>query len=239
VNIPGESKKAFAIAPVSIQSSQEVEQEQPSRELYSSIYTITAHHDGPHVERTVPKLWHAGEVLYGTFTTCLGRDNKLYFVATEGDFNTGNCGLKLARADWNTYLDKTKWEFWTGDTWVSTPPKPHEAKPIIDGMYSSGDVFFSPYFGTYLAVFHNKFADSTIRYKYALPDAEGNVGLTGKWSDEFELHDTKDQICGGYGYNFAGHAYPHYDPSGKTLVLTTSLSDAQTPYFYRATFNRD
>lgn len=111
----------------------------------------------------------------------------------------------------------------------------------MPGVYSSGDIFFSPYLGTYLAVYFLATADSTFRYRYVMPNPEtGHISLTGPWSDEFVLYDTSavKAKSGGYGFNYAGHAYPHYDPTGRTLVLSCTSSDGATPWFFRATFHR-
>lgn len=107
-------------------------------------------------------------------------------------------------------------------------------------MYSSGDIFFSPYLGTYLAVFFLGIADSTFRYRYALPDENGNVSVTGKWSEGFVLHDSSavKAPSGGCGFNYAGHAYPHYDPTGETLILSCTSSDGGTPFFFKVRFKR-
>ena len=53
--LPGEPMRGIGIAPVSIQSLPDAPQ--PSRELYNTLYTITAG-ETPTVERTIPKLWH-------------------------------------------------------------------------------------------------------------------------------------------------------------------------------------
>ena len=105
-------------------------------------------------------------------------------------------------------------------------------------VYSSGDIFYSPYLGTYLAVYFLGIADSTFRYRYVLPDEQGAVSLTGKWSDDHILYDSSQVKNGGYGFNYAGHAYPAYDPTGKTLVLSCTSSDGATPWFFRVRFER-
>lgn len=111
----------------------------------------------------------------------------------------------------------------------------------MPNVYSSGDIFFSPYLGTFLAVYFLSTADSTFRYRYALPDERtGRISLTGKWSEDFVLYDSSAVKAkeGGYGFNYAGHAYPHYDPSGETLVLSCTSSDGGTPWFFKARFRR-
>ncbi|KAL9112612.1 MAG: hypothetical protein Q9227_003183 [Pyrenula ochraceoflavens] len=108
VPLPSDSTRGIGVAPVSIQSAPGAPQ--PSRELYNSLYTITARNDGPTVERTIPKLWHDGECpFYGTFSTLHSPldPSTLYFFAAEGTFHTPNSGIKLARAPLDSYTDKT------------------------------------------------------------------------------------------------------------------------------------
>ena len=55
------------------------------------------------------------------------------------------------------------------------------------------------------------FADSTFYMRYALDGI-----IEGRWSDEMTLHAPP----AGQQFNYAGHAYPSFDPSGKTLLLS-------------------
>ena len=55
IPLPGDRMRGIGVAPVSIQSAPDAPN--PSRELYNTLYTITAG-NVPKVERTVPKLWH-------------------------------------------------------------------------------------------------------------------------------------------------------------------------------------
>lgn len=239
MELPGDPSRGIGIAPISIQSALGVFP--PTQELYNSLYTIWTKDDGPVIERTVPKLWNDGEVLYGTFSAYLNpQDGMLYFFAADGTFHTPNTGLKVARSSLDSYDDKSRWQFWTGSCWADQPPKPNEAEAIIGGVYSSGDVFFSPFLGTYVAVYFLAIADNTFRYRYALPDENGKVSIVGKWSEDYVLYDTSGLRSGegGYGFNYAGHAYPHYDKTGETLVLSITNSDGLTPMFLRAKFKR-
>ena len=57
-------------------------------------------------------------------------------------------------------------------------------------------------------------------YRYAL---DGAFGITGPWSDEFELYDTTIQTNeSGAIYDYAGHAYAGYDSTGSSIVLSWS-----------------
>ena len=51
-----------------------------------------------------------------------------------------------------------------------------------------------------------------------------NGQVTGPWSDPQTLYQT----IPGTQINYAGHAYPSYDPSGKTLLLTWTYEGKYT-----------
>ena len=57
-------------------------------------------------------------------------------------------------------------------------------------------------------------------YRYAL---NGAFGITGSWSDEFELFDTTTATpVSGDIWDYAGHAYSGYDPTGQSIILSWS-----------------
>jgi len=126
IQLPNDPTKGFGIAPVSIQSAPGAPVS--SQETYSTLYTVTATANGPSAVRTVPILWNSTtDVKYGNFGNVLGKDDGyIYFIAGEGAWGVQNSGLKLARATWATYLDKTR---------VSTPFSPlsishHVSSPL-------------------------------------------------------------------------------------------------------------
>ena len=120
-----------------------------------------------------------------------------------------------------------QYTFWNGNTWSSKPPNTNATTanifsvPVCDGKGkcdyfsaggSSGDIFYSPYLKTWLAVYFDGFPNNIFRMRYSLT---GTV-TGGKWSDGVDLYKTKQ----GKTFNYAGHAYPGYDKNGKTLVLS-------------------
>ena len=106
-----------------------------------------------------------------------------------------------------------QWTFWNGSSFTPTPPARDQPRGniITDGI-AAGDLFWSPHFRTFLCVYFNTFP-GTFRLRYS---RDGRV--EGKWSDAVELFDTTPGKK--VPYNFAGHAYPGYDESGKTLLLS-------------------
>ena len=83
---------------------------------------------------------------------------------------------------------------------------------------SSGDVFWSPLHKTFLAVYFQGMPDNTFFIRYSL---DGQV--TGKWSEPQTLLVTTPSDDGEgklTPFNYAGHSYPSWDPTGKTLMLS-------------------
>lgn len=85
------------------------------------------------------------------------------------------------------------------------------AASIIGGdNWSSGDIFWSKYYNNWLMVNFNSFADSKFYVRWSLD------GSLTKWSTAEELYASTP----GAGYNYAGHAYPDFDNTGKSLALS-------------------
>ena len=65
---------------------------------------------------------------------------------------------------------------------------------------------------------------NVFNYRYALGSStNGTFSITGPWSDEFELYDTTLQTpVSGATYDYAGHAYSGYDPTGQSIILSWS-----------------
>jgi hypothetical protein len=74
------------------------------------------------------------------------------------------------------------------------------------------------------SIFMVGFVDGIFRLIYALDGSFDGTGLTSGWSAPQDLYDTKS----GANYNYAGHAYPDYDPTSGTLLL--SYTHASTAY---------
>ncbi|KAI4150402.1 MAG: hypothetical protein LQ340_004104 [Diploschistes diacapsis] len=170
-------------------------------DLYNSLCTIEALDSGPVIKRIgltdARRQERDGEVNWGKFGSLLNpHTNLLNFFAHD------KTGLKLAQ-----------WTFWSGTSFHPTAPaRDSVAGNIITDSFSTGDLFYSPHFRTFLCVYFNALP-GTFRLRYAL---EGRV--EGKWSEAMELLDTEAGTK--VPYNFAGHAYPGYDESGKTLLLS-------------------
>lgn len=204
-----------------------------------TLITITALDSGPVAAREGDLIIPGTEVAYGGFSTILG--HKSTDVATEKD--TGNrdvyllgmtaSGLQLARVSMNHLSDFSEYSFWDPQSqkFSATAPDPslRDASQIyMPGTFSSGSVFFSPYFKTFIMVYFNKMVDSTFYIRYLqlndplgqdatwiiggkngkgleAEDAEALVKYT--WSAEQKLYASPP---GSGGFNYAGMAHPEY-----------------------------
>lgn len=203
------------------------------------LITIKAPSSGPVATRHGDLVIPGTEVAYGGFSTLLGvpttngsevidpnrRDLYLLGVTRHG--------LQLARVsldDINAY-DKYTFFHPKSREFLTTPPRldVSESEEIyISGTFSSGNVFYSPYFGTFIIVYFNKMADSTFYIRHLsiqdpLSDSKfwTKGGKNGKgidaedaealiryaWSSEQKLYTSPS---GKGGFNYAGMAHPEY-----------------------------
>ena len=72
----------------------------------------------------------------------------------------------------------------------------------------------------WIFIYFDMSASNTFYVRYSQNDT-----VTGIWSDQITLYTTtqSSEI-----FNYAGHAYPGYDPSGKTVVLSWTYNLEQT-----------
>jgi len=56
-----------------------------------------------------------------------------------------------------------KYTFWNGKSWTSDDS---QAQPFLHTQFSTGDIFYSPRHGTFIAVFSNNYLDNKIYYSY-------------------------------------------------------------------------
>ncbi|KAF2814104.1 uncharacterized protein BDZ99DRAFT_231473 [Mytilinidion resinicola] len=183
---------------------------------YSTLVEVTASDSGPTFTRVVEKLFLSNEVSYGSFGTAKAWNGKLMlFGNTKG-------GIKIARVDPADRADRTKYEYWDGSAYTATMPSASSTSDIaVSGVYSSGDFYMSSYYRTWIFIYFNGYADSTFRMRYSL---SGKV--YGPYSDEQVLYKTS--VPSGQNYNYAGHAYPSWDASGKTVTLSWTISGTTT-----------
>ena len=220
-----------------------------------TLITITAPNSGPVAVRQGDLIIPGTEVAYGGFSSILGYTSM--DTATGKDSANRDVyllgmtasGLQLARVGMNDLTDFSKYTFWSpqGQSFSNMPPKPSlqdAANIYLPGTFSSGSVFYSPYFKTFIMVYFNKMVDSTFYGRYlqldsplgqdttwviggkngkgiVAEDAEALVRYT--WSSEQKLYASP---TGPGGFNYAGMAHPEFF---NTHYFAQSLYPINTP----------
>ena len=230
----------------------------PSKEYQArgmTLITITAPNSGPVASRQGDLIIPGTEVAYGGFASILGyqstdagseRDSSIRDVYLLGMTASG---LQLARVSMNDLKNFSKYRFWEpqGQNFSARPPDlrlQNASQIYLPGTFSSGSIFFSPYFKTFIMVYFNKMVDSTFYIRYLqlngplgqdatwiiggkngkgleAEDAEALVRYT--WSAEQKLYASPP---GPGGFNYAGMAHPEYF---NTQYFPRSLYSSSTP----------
>ena len=220
-----------------------------------TLISITAPDSGPVATRQGDIVIAGTEVAFGGFSTLLG------FKSTDSaaDLDDGErdvyllgmteFGLQLARVGINDLTDFAKYTFWNprSHDFSTSPPDPStsdDAQMYLPGSFSSGSIFYSPYFYTFIMVYFNKLVDSTFFIRYLQLDVPlGNDSIWtigGKNSKGIVAEDTEalvkyawsvEQILyasppGPGGFNYAGMAHPEFF---NTQYYPQSLYSSHTP----------
>ena len=142
-----------------------------------TLISITAPLSGPVAHRQGDLVIPGTEVPFGGFTSLIGRKS----TNTTTDRDAGdldvymlgmtNAGLQMARVGINDISNFSKYTFWDPQegNFVPDPPGTGVINPTqiyLPGTYSSGSVFYSPYFRTFIMVYLNKMVDSTFYIRY-------------------------------------------------------------------------
>ena len=214
----------------------------PSKEYQGrgmTLITITAPSTGPVATRQGDIIIPGTQVGFGGFTALLGRKSLDAFSSQDDRerdvylLGVTDSGLQLARSDINDLNMFSKYKFWDPQNlkFTSKPPR----RDLIDnkmiympGTFSSGSIFFSPYFKTFIMIYFNKMVDSSFYIRYLnlqsplskdKPWIAG--GINGKgieaedaealiryhWSEEQSLYASPP---GKGGFNYAGSAHPEF-----------------------------
>lgn len=203
------------------------------------LILITVLSSGPIATRQGSLVIPGTEVAFGGFSTLLGSvstdvsenakeiDRDVYLLGMMDG------GLQLARVRLNeidaydryTFFDPENLNFTTDSP---SPERSDHGKVYLPGSFSSGSVFYSPYFGTFVMIYFNKLADSTFYIRYLNIDlpvendviwrrgGKDGVGIQPEdvealvkyaWSPQQKLYGTSP---GKGGFNYAGMAHPEY-----------------------------
>ena len=188
--------------------------------LYGTGVNITVGAYGPSATRPVKALFQPDEVNYGLFSSLLGIDGYLYMFGAITSTNAN--GLKMARVPSGNPFDRSTYQYWNGNSWVTTvTPYDDGGKANIfnysttdlngnkDGP-DSGDLFYSSYYGVYMLIFQAIGIDPTVYMSYS-------SSLLGGWSNPVSLFQTPT-LPNGYNYNI--HAYPAYDQTQRVIPIS-------------------
>lgn len=236
---PISTTQAFLFAPLVYV---DYKPQDPSKEYQArgmTLITINAPPSGPIATRQGDLVIPGTEVAYGGFSAIIGfprthgtkapklRKRNVYLLGMT------RSGLQLARVGLHDINDFDKYTFFNpkSRSFSKTPPRPdlRDSKQVyLPGTFSSGSVFYSPYFSTFIMVYYNKMADSTFYIRYLsledpLDDDEVWIrgGKDGKgigpedaealvkyaWSLEQKLYASPPEKG---GFNYAGMAHPEY-----------------------------
>ncbi|KAL9603471.1 MAG: hypothetical protein Q9219_001158 [cf. Caloplaca sp. 3 TL-2023] len=234
---PYSTSEAFLFAPLVYVDSKP---QDPSKEYQArgmTLISIATSSKGPIATRRGDLIIPGTEVPYGGFSSLLGytttakpkdaSKRDAYLLGITGG------GLQLARVRADKLTAFSSYRFW--DPWrlefTNKSPNLNEKdykKIYLPGSFTYGNVFYSPYFHTFIMVYFNGFVDSTFRIRFLnLNDPVGTdpiwprKGKQGKgitpddaealvkyaWSPEQELYKSRP---GKGGFNYAGMAHPEY-----------------------------
>lgn len=180
------------------------------------------------------------EVGFGGFATLLGSastDKREKREKNEPDvylLGMANGGLQIARVGLNNIESFDEYEHFNPKDGKFSSEAPSldlddETQIYLPGTFSSGTVFYSPYFTTFIMIYFNKMVDSTFYLRYLNLDAPigiDKIWITGgksgqgieaedvealvryTWSPQQTLYISPPGRGG--GYNYAGMAHPEY-----------------------------
>ena len=176
-------------------------------------------------ERIVTQLFQANENLYGTYSVMAGHnDNYLYLFSRTESSGLGPSSIKVCRVPQASLTDKTQFQYWDGSTWSATQPSTTDTPSNIissSGFMDTGEFWWSDKFNSYVHV-SAAYGGFTIQY---------SDSLTSGWSDPQTLYTAtlpESLQQGSTQIMYAGHAYPDWDPSGNSLLLSWTCDQQWT-----------
>ncbi|KAB8339042.1 hypothetical protein FH972_021978 [Carpinus fangiana] len=207
-----------------------------SSAVYNTMVTVnvtdpkTLGNSGPPTNRIVNQFFYANEPLYGGLSILKGDlDGLLYMFASVSN------GVKLARVREDQMTDRSKFEYWDGKKFQSKMPQKNDpAANVLQFSVGTlagnvgpdvGDVFWSDFHQTFLMVFMDSSISGQFWVSYSTDGGLTNWSKAEKLWQPLPNPTWKDECdASGMGgkWNYAGHAHPHWDPSGKTLLLSWS-----------------
>lgn len=234
-----------------------------------TLIWISTSDDGPKAFRTSRLLFPDRQVPYGGFASVVGSpsydiapfrsrdDRDVYLLgATDAGLQMARVGLEhIDVPSAYSYFNPSKAQFTHDPPSLNTAD---ENEIYMPGTFTSGTVFFSPYFKTFILVYFNRLVDSTFYIRYLdlhrpLEDAQSSrwirYGKKGRgmsaqdvealvhysWSEEQVLYKSTP---GKGGFNYAGAAHPeyfnrqYYPRTGHFALRNRPPGDAQENEWY-------
>ena len=119
------------------------------------------------------------------------------------------------------------WDYYFNSTTTTSPPTTTVYGPYGPG---SGDIFWSPFFNTFICIFQAFGVSSNFYLSYSTTQS-----LVSGWTTPALIYETPvgaDPMCEEWVPNleldYCGHAYPNWDETGKTVLLSYSACDGWT-----------
>lgn len=188
-----------------------------------TLLSINLTQDTPQVIRLAENI--DGAIQYGGFTAVQGGSPGARFVYLVG---ADTYGLQLAQVPLDVIGDQRRRRYYHPrlHVWAETQPLSgltNSGDLYLAGTFSSGTIFFSPYFRTFVMIYFNDVADSTFYFRYL--DLSAPRGSTCRnaghafgpddietlasfhWSPEIKLWGSPATK---HGYNYAGQVHPEY-----------------------------
>ncbi len=204
-----------------------------------TLVTMTAPESGPVAVRQGGLVIPGTEVAFGGFASLLGFPSVEASgrnPATERDvylLGMTDAGLQLARVDVNDINKYGKYSYFHPQflnfSNQSPDPQTRDSRALyLSGTFTSGTIFYSPYFTTFIMVYFNRMADSTFYIRFLdlernhgdsdtwIRGGKGGMGIQAEdaeallwysWSPEQPLYVSP---TGKGGFNYAGTAHPEY-----------------------------
>ncbi|KAI9737001.1 MAG: hypothetical protein M1834_000590 [Cirrosporium novae-zelandiae] len=205
-----------------------------------ALISLSAPSSGPLATRIGSAIFLANEVPFGGFASILGtaslstasqrpsNDQDVYLLG-KTDY-----GLQLARVPLTNLSSFNAYTFFDPLTHDFTTTAPNRnttsaSQLYLSGSFSSGSLFYSPYFSTFILIYFTNLADSTFYVRFLdlsaplntasedwPPNGKNGTGISASsaealahyaWSPPQPLYKSPP---GTGGYNYAAFAHPEY-----------------------------
>ena len=174
---------------------------------------------GPGAQRIAKQLFQQNEVPWGSLggfrswgsSGVGGNDGKVYV------FGQVNSGVLIARTTPDGIADRSTYTYWDGKQWSNGMLPTDSTSYMLDTAAMDLDIIYSPYHGTFIAVYLTPMADNTFYFRYLKSDSPitppyaGGSGdyaeslVKNSWSSEQKLY-TANTPCQLYIYAGGVHA---------------------------------